>query len=109
MKYQFVPTEEADNDVFDIACYLSDQQEDLGFRFYECVDATYQQIVENPKWTGLGHFRQAELRGIRICPVKKFSNHLVFYRIEADKVVILRVFHGARDYMNLFNAVSAEE
>jgi plasmid stabilization system protein ParE len=25
-------------------------------------------------------------------------NYLIFYRIEADRVVIIRVLHGARDY-----------
>ena len=56
MNYRLVPSAEADNDTFEIACYLSDQSEGLGFRFYECVDATYQQIRENPKWKGIGPF-----------------------------------------------------
>ena len=104
MIYQIVPSAEADNDVFDIACYLSDQREGLGFRFYDCVDATYRQIADNPLLKGLGHFRQAEIRNIRICPVKDFPNHLIFYRIETDRIEILRVLHGARDYVNLFDA-----
>ena len=49
MNYRLVPSEEADNDVDEIAYYLSDQSEGLGFRFYECVDATYQQIASNPE------------------------------------------------------------
>ena len=103
MNYRLVPSAEADNDTFEIACYLSDQSEGLGFRFYECVDATYQQIHENPTWKGFGPFQKPESQNIRICPVKKFPNHLIFYRIEADKIEILRVLHGARDYMNLFD------
>ena len=103
MIYQLVPTAAADNDVFEIACYLSDQHEGLGFRCYDSVDVTYQQIAANPLLKGLGHFRQAEMKNIRICPVKNFPNHFLFYRIEADKIVILRVLHGARDYMNLLD------
>ena len=104
MKYRLVPSLEADSDVDEIAYYLSDQLEGLGFRFYDCVDATYRQIVENPEWKGVGPFQQPEAQNIRICPVKKFPNHLIFYRIEADRIEILRVLHGARDYMNLFDA-----
>jgi len=104
MNYRLVPSAEADNDTFEIACYLSDQSEGLGFRFYDCIDATYQQIVENPKWKGVGQFLQPEAQNIRICPVQKFPNHLIFYRIEADRIEILRVLHGVRDYMNFFDA-----
>ena len=34
-------------------------------------------------------------QGIRRYPHR---NYLVFYRIEADRVVIIRVLHGTRDY-----------
>jgi len=103
VKYRLVPSVEADNDVDEIAYYLSEQSEGLGFRFYECVDDTYQQIAENPTWKGVGPFLHSEAQNIRICPVQKFKNHLIFYRIESDKIEILRVLHGARDYMNLFD------
>jgi toxin ParE1/3/4 len=104
MNYRLVPSAEADNDVFDIACYLADQREGLGFRFYECVDATYQQITDNPQWKGVGPFQHPEAQNIRICPVQQFKNYLIFYRIESDRIEILRVLHGARDYMSLFDA-----
>jgi len=102
MTYQLVPSSEADEDVFGIACYLAEQREGLGFRFYDCVDATYQQIADNPFLRGLGAFRQAETKNIRVCPVENFPNHLIFYRIVADRIEILRVLHAARDYVNLF-------
>jgi plasmid stabilization system protein ParE len=105
MNYRLVPSAEANDDVFGIARYLSDQREDLGFRFYDCVDATYQQIAENPQWKGLGHFRQAEIKNIRVCPVEGFPNHFVFYRVVADTIEIIRVLHGARDYMSLFDGL----
>jgi len=107
MIYQIVTSAEADDDVFGIACYLAEQREGLGFRFYACVDDTYRQIADNPLLKGLGHFRQAEIKNIRIRPVKDFPNHLIFYRIEADRIEILRVIHGARDYMSLFDAPSS--
>ena len=103
MNYQLIPSAEADNDVDEIAYYLSEQSEGLGFRFYGCVDDTYQQIAENPLWKGPAPLRQAKRKNIRVCPVKDFPNHLIFYRIETDRIEILRVLHGARDYMNLFD------
>ena len=103
MNFHLVPSEVADNDTFDVARYLSDQSEGLGFRFYDCVDTTYQQIAKNPEQKTVGPFRQLESQNIRICPVKNFPNHLIFYRIESDRIEILRVLHGSRDYMRLFD------
>ena len=105
MIYKLVPSVEADNDVFDIACYLSEQREGLGFRFYECVEDSYQRIAENPLLKGLAPFRHAKAKNIRIALVKDFSNYLIFYQIVSNKVNILRVLHGARDYMNLFDGL----
>jgi plasmid stabilization system protein ParE len=31
-----------------------------------------------------------------------FRKHLIFYRIEKDRLVILRIVHGARDLESLF-------
>ena len=103
MSYQLVPSAEADNDVFGIACYLSEQREGLGFRFYECVEDSYRQIADNPLLRGLAPFRHAKAKNIRIALVKDFLTYLIFYQIESDRVHILRVLHGARDYMNLFD------
>ena len=39
-----------------------------------------------------------EHRGIRL---RVSGNYLIFYRVEADRVVIVRVLHGARNYEGL--------
>jgi toxin ParE1/3/4 len=36
-----------------------------------------------------------ERHGIRRRPI---GNYLIFYRIEADRLVIVHILHGARDY-----------
>ena len=36
-----------------------------------------------------------EHRGIRL---RVSGNYLIFYRVEVDRVVIVRILHGARDY-----------
>jgi plasmid stabilization system protein ParE len=35
-------------------------------------------------------------------PIVRFPKHLIFYRIEHDQVLILRVIHGVRDLESLF-------
>jgi plasmid stabilization system protein ParE len=34
--------------------------------------------------------------------VSGFPKHLIFYRVEKDTLLILRVIHGARDLESLF-------
>ena len=41
--------------------------------------------------------RPAADSDLRKYAVIDFPNHLVFYRIDADMVDIVRVFHGSRD------------
>lgn len=35
-------------------------------------------------------------------PVKKFENYLIFYQATAEELLIVRVLHGARDMVALF-------
>ena len=60
------------------------------------------RILKSP---GLGapcRFSRTELRGIRRVPISGFPKHLVFYSVENNDVLILRVLHGARDLESLF-------
>jgi toxin ParE1/3/4 len=47
-------------------------------------------------------FNPAELHAIRRVPISGFPKHLVFYSVEDNDVLILRVLHGARDLESLF-------
>jgi len=42
------------------------------------------------------------MKGMRMWLVSGFSNYLIFYRPKEDMLQILRVIHGARDYMAIF-------
>jgi toxin ParE1/3/4 len=47
-------------------------------------------------------FESPDLHGIRRIPVFDFRKHLIFFRIEKDRLFILRIVHGARDLESLF-------
>jgi toxin ParE1/3/4 len=66
-------------------------------RFLDAANATYKMILEAPgRWPVYG-FADPRLKDIRKRAVLGFPNHLIFYRIDADVVEIVRVLHGARD------------
>jgi len=59
------------------------------------------RILRNPHSGAPCRFALTELRGIRRVPVSGFPKHLIFYSVEDNEVLILRVLHGARDLESL--------
>jgi len=100
-------TAEAKEDIIELFRYFDEQDASLGDRFLEALNETYEMIAHMPELGELYHFRDPAMKDARVRRVKKFSNYLIFYRIETDRIEILRVLHGARDYMNLFDALSS--
>jgi toxin ParE1/3/4 len=99
----------ADHDVDEVAAYFAKESIEQATRFYDAVSATYKMILEAPnRWPfyGLTHPR---LRELRKRSVVGFRNYLVFYRIDADMVEIVRVLHGARDLPAIFTAMQTDE
>lgn len=84
-----------------------EQQADirLGARWERSVYLSLLRVVRYLQLGPLCRFKSAELRGIRRLPVVGFQKHLIFYRVESDRLVILRIVHGARDLESLFKIV----
>jgi toxin ParE1/3/4 len=74
----------------------------LSGRWERAVTSVLMRLVQRPHAGTPCRFGSDSLRGIRRVPVAEFSKHLIFYRIEKNNVVILRVIHGARDLESLF-------
>jgi len=109
MNLPIQPTPAATEDITDLYYYFLEQSPNLAERFLECLDKTYEMLTQMPELGQLYRFRDTTMRDARIRKIKKFSNYLIFYRIETDHIKILRVIHGATDYMNSFGAELPEE
>jgi len=97
------PLPDAVNDIRSLYFYFLDREANVAEKFLTCLDETYEMIANMPELGELYRFRDPAMKDARVRPVKRFSNYLIFYRIETDRIEILRVLHGARDYMNLFD------
>ena len=104
MSLLVVPSDTATEDITELYSYFLERGENLAGKFMDCLSETYRMIAHMPELSELHHFQSPMMKDARIRRVKNFPNHLIFYRIEADRIEILRVIHGARDYMNLFDA-----
>ena len=74
----------------------------LSKRWERAVSSALLHILQRPRAGALCSFGADELRDVRRAPVAGFPKFLVFYRMEKDELLILRVIHGARDLESLF-------
>ena len=69
------------------------------------VESAYDTFVTLAITPGLGRvrkFRSPRLKDVRSWHVAGFDNYLIFYRIVAEGIQVLHVYHGARDIEALF-------
>lgn len=68
-----------------------------GHKFAEDVRATLETLAQFP---GVGRSREEgdpRTHLLRSFPVRDHPNHLLFYAVEEEAIVLVRVIHGARD------------
>jgi toxin ParE1/3/4 len=92
---------EAEADLDDIWYYIAGGSGSLEIadRFVDSLTERFYLLSRNPF---LGRRRDEELRsGLRSFPV---GEYIIFYRIEAEEVLILRVLRGGRDVRAIFGS-----
>jgi toxin ParE1/3/4 len=77
--------------------YLARERPSAALRFIDAVERAFARLAAMPEPGPVRQCRNPRLLGIRMWPVPDFRNYLIFYRIAADEVQILRVLHAARD------------
>lgn len=88
-----VLTSEAKNDLERICDYIAQDNPARADSFVDELIGKIRLIAETPQGFPLVP-RYAHL-GIRR---RVYGAYLIFYRVEADRVSILHILHGARDY-----------
>jgi toxin ParE1/3/4 len=91
----------AELDVIECAVFLSESSDEVAERFVSSVESTAEKLLGAPN-IGREVERQALMdQHLRWWPVDGFPNHLLFYREVAGGIQIVRVLHGARDWLRL--------
>jgi len=103
VKLRIILLPAADRDLADQAEYLTRHQSlQTGLRFYRAAEETFRLLASQPEMGKRAECRSPFLSGMRMFPLKRFPNHLVFYRRVENDIEIIRVLHGARDIEPLF-------
>ena len=87
----------ADADIDEAGLYIAKDNLNAALRFYDALDRTFRQTRDHPQRWPRYEMEHSRLTELRKRSVTGFRNYLVFYRIDADIVEVIRVLHGARD------------
>jgi toxin ParE1/3/4 len=92
----------ADRDIDDQAGYIAVHEDlETAAAFYRAADETFEQLTKSPRIGRNSDYELPQLRGTRVFPMRHFTKHLIFYRVNQNEIEIVCIFHGARDLGNL--------
>ena len=103
MKKRVVRTGLAEVDLLEHLDYIANDNPDAALRLTEAVEMAFDRLSQMPEIGSIREFANPRLSGVRMWPVPKFSRYLIFYQITEDSIRILRVLHGSRDILSLFD------
>lgn len=69
----------------------------LAARWEGAVTSAITRVLHRPNTGTPCHFQTVELHDLRRTAIQGFPRHPLFYRVDRDEVLIVRVVHGARD------------
>ena len=94
---RYIVTARAETDITEILLYIAADNPDAALLLKERFDGVFETLAENPK---AGRERDEISSGLRSFPV---GNYLVFYRLWASEIGIVRLTHAARDLDEIFS------
>lgn len=90
-------TQEAEDDLINIFTYTSTNYSDGQAKKYLLkFDAAFQFVIQEPY---AGHVRSDVPENYKCWKVEK---HVIIYRVEADRIYVIRVLHGSMNFMHQF-------
>ena len=103
MKQKIIVRPEAVRDLDAQAEYIAEHSDlDTALRFYLAAEETFALIATQSRLGRTRDFENPYLKGVRMCVMKEFDKHLIFYRPLKNGIEVLRVVHGSRDIEDLF-------
>jgi len=99
-KYFLSP--EAFDDLDAISAYITADDPEAADRVVDSAYRACANLAAHPQLGPLRRFPDSDLPDIRFFVLTDFPKYLIFYRIAADGVEIVRILHSAQDIDNLF-------
>ena len=91
-----VLTDEAEADLESSGDYIAASNPVRAVSFVQEIREQCERIADMPRaFSLIPRYEKSDIRR------RVFGNYLIFYRIDADRVTVLHILHGAMDYDSL--------
>jgi len=97
MARRLVQRRAAEADLAEQLAYVAAERPAVAHRYAIALEHAYRRICEMPELGVLRVYGPRGLRAVRVWPVPGFRRFLIFYRVTARTVEVIRVLHSARD------------
>ena len=92
----------AENDLFEIAEYIAEDNPEAAHRVVEAIQETTTNLATQPE---MGRSVESNLYDdLRSLPCGDFPIYQIFYLTLDDDLVVVRVLHGARNIPRILNS-----
>jgi len=89
-------------DIEEAFVYIADDNLDTALNFLISAEESLELLAENPFMGIERPFADPKLKKMRMWRVKGFEDFLIFYVVESERILLLRVVHAKRDFYLIF-------
>ena len=93
---------EARRSAAEFADYLGCVDAKLADRFLDALEESYDFLRRFPYSGEEWPTSDPRLQPMRCWPVKGFPNHLIFFKVDADRIDVINVLYATRDLTTFF-------
>jgi len=97
MTDKLIQRESARRDILAIVDHISDDNPSAAAAVYDAYEYSLELLKTTPDMGRLYRSPNPRLAHIRVWPIHRFHNYLIFYRHIGETVEVLHIWHGARD------------
>ncbi len=94
---------QAERDLEESFVFIGEKNLDAALDFLAAAEEAFDLLAQLPHLGSPREFRSTRLRNVRMWHIKGFEDYLIFYRVTAQGIEILRVLHGKRDIESIFS------
>jgi toxin ParE1/3/4 len=92
--FSILLTPAAENDLVNIWLYIVRDNQDAADRVDQAAEKTFEALLASPRMGTLYQAKRPKLEGMRILPISKFQNYVIYYREHPQGIEIVRVLHA---------------
>lgn len=103
MSRRLIIREEALDDLDLNSAYIGTHAPQASVRFLQEAQKAFEMLANMPNIGVYRDFGNLALIGLRMWPIPRFRNYLIFYFATNDVVEIVRILHGSQDIQQMFS------